>query len=95
MGETMGRKSPPSLIRSAKARPTPLRQWTVRRSDLLARLARDAADMQTIVHEQCGIGLPLFTGYNDGHVGRLKGLRPIPTGPLMGFTFAENVWLES
>lgn len=53
------------------------------------------ADMQTIVHEQCGIGLPLFTGYNDGHVGRLKGLRPIPTGPLMGFTFAENVWLES
>ena len=51
MGETMGRKSPPSLIRSAKARPTPLRQWTVRRSDLLARLARDAADMQTIVIE--------------------------------------------
>lgn len=51
MGETMGTKSPPSLIRSAKARPTPLRQWTVRRSDLLARLAREAADMQTIVIE--------------------------------------------
>ncbi len=52
------------------------------------------ADMQTIVHEQCGIGIPLFTGFNDAHVARLKGLRPIPTGALMGFTFAENVWLE-
>lgn len=52
------------------------------------------ADMQTLVHEQCGIGIPLFSNFNDAHVARLKGWRPIPTGALMGFTFAENVWLE-
>lgn len=52
------------------------------------------ADMQTLVHEQCGLGIPLFSNFNDAHVARLRGLRPIPTGALMGFTFAENVWLE-
>ncbi|PWR21041.1 hypothetical protein DKG75_13725 [Zavarzinia compransoris] len=38
-------------MRTAKARPTPLRQWTVRRDNLLARLASEAAEMQTIVIE--------------------------------------------
>ncbi|MFZ2872196.1 LuxR C-terminal-related transcriptional regulator [Zavarzinia sp.] len=47
----MGTKKPPSLVRSAKARPTPLRQWTVRRDGLLARLSAEASGMQAIVIE--------------------------------------------
>lgn len=47
----MGTKTPPSLVRTAKARPTPLQQWTVRREGLLARLSAEAADMQAIVIE--------------------------------------------
>ena len=26
---------------------------------------------------------------------KIKGLRPIPTGGLMGYDFAENVWLDA
>ncbi|RJF86424.1 hypothetical protein D3874_04780 [Oleomonas cavernae] len=47
----MGTEPPPSLIRSAKAKPTPLRQWTVRRDGLLARLSAEASDVQSIVIE--------------------------------------------
>lgn len=47
----MGTKTPPSLARSAKARPTPLRQWTVRRENLLGRLIKEASDVPTVVFE--------------------------------------------
>jgi len=53
------------------------------------------ADMQTMIHEQAGIGIPLFLASLDGHTTKLKGLSPIPLGGLMGYAFAENVWLES
>jgi peptide/nickel transport system substrate-binding protein len=52
-------------------------------------------EMQVIVHEKGGIGLPLFASYFDGHSTKLKGLTQIPTGGMMGFTFAENVWLDA
>jgi peptide/nickel transport system substrate-binding protein len=52
-------------------------------------------DMQVIVHEQAGIGIPLFISMLDAHSSRLKGLRPIPTGGMMGYNFAENVWLDA
>jgi peptide/nickel transport system substrate-binding protein len=52
-------------------------------------------EMQAIIHEQGGIGLPLFASYFDGHSTKLKGLTQIPTGGMMGFTFAENVWLDA
>ncbi|BCG05001.1 ABC transporter substrate-binding protein (plasmid) [Paraburkholderia sp. PGU19] len=52
-------------------------------------------DMQVLVHEAGGIGIPLFVSSLDGHTTRLKGLGSIPLAGLMGFTFAEHVWLES
>jgi peptide/nickel transport system substrate-binding protein len=53
------------------------------------------ADMQVMVHEEAGIGIPLFFNLLDGHSSRLKGLGAIPLGGLMGYNFAENVWLEA
>ena len=57
--------------------------------------ARMYADMQVLVHEQGGIGIPLFLASIDGHSKKLKGLAPIPVGGLMGYAFAEHVWLEA
>lgn len=53
------------------------------------------ADMQTMIHGEAGIGIPLFLASIDGHSSKLKGLAPIPLGGLMGYSFAENVWLEA
>jgi peptide/nickel transport system substrate-binding protein len=53
------------------------------------------ADMQTIVSNQGGIGIPSFISLLDGYDKRLKGLGSIPTGGMMGFSFAENVWWEA
>jgi len=53
------------------------------------------ADMQTMIHQDAGIGIPLFLSSLDGHSSKLKGLSPIPLGGLMGYNFAENVWLEA
>jgi peptide/nickel transport system substrate-binding protein len=49
-------------------------------------------DMQTLVHEQCGIGIPVFMSLIDGFNQRLGGLGSIPVGGLMGYKFAEHVW---
>ena len=53
------------------------------------------ADMQTMIHDEAGIGIPLFLASIDGHASKLKGLSPIPLGGLMGYAFAENVWLDA
>ncbi|MFQ3787823.1 ABC transporter substrate-binding protein [Halomonas sp. A29] len=53
------------------------------------------ADMQVLVHEQCGIGIPMFRSSIDGHNAKLRGLSPHPMGGLMGYMFAEHVWLEA
>ncbi|OIQ76859.1 hypothetical protein GALL_414510 [mine drainage metagenome] len=53
------------------------------------------ADMQVLVNEQGGVGIPLFLSSIDGHSKKLKGLSPIPLGGLMGYAFAEYVWLEA
>ena len=53
------------------------------------------ADMQTMIHNEAGIGIPMFLASIDGHTTKLKGLAPIPLGGLMGYSFAENVWLEA
>ena len=52
-------------------------------------------DMQVLVHENGGIGIPLFQSSLDAHTNKLKGLGSIPLAGLMGFMFAENVWLEA
>ncbi|MDE2450345.1 MAG: ABC transporter substrate-binding protein, partial [Gammaproteobacteria bacterium] len=68
---------------------------------LAARSQRDDAerrqmycDMQQLVHEQCGIGIPAFISILDAHDRRLKGYGSIPIGALMGYSFAEYVWLD-
>jgi peptide/nickel transport system substrate-binding protein len=68
---------------------------------LLARSETDEAkrrqlyaDMQTLIHDEAGVGIPLFLSSLDGHSTRLKGLTPIPLGGMMGYAFAEHVWLE-
>jgi peptide/nickel transport system substrate-binding protein len=61
----------------------------------LAKRKKMYADMQVLVHEQGGIGIPLFLANIDGHSKKLKGLSPIPLGGLMGYSFAEHVWLEA
>lgn len=61
----------------------------------LAKRKQMYADMQTMIHQESGIGIPLFLASIDGHTSKLKGLSPIPLGGLMGYNFAENVWLEA
>jgi peptide/nickel transport system substrate-binding protein len=51
-------------------------------------------EMQALIADQDSLSIPLFNSFYDSHTTRLKGLSPIPTGGMMGFGFAENVWLE-
>jgi peptide/nickel transport system substrate-binding protein len=60
-----------------------------------ARRAQMYADMQAMIHNEGGIGIPMFLSSLDGHNKKLKGLSPIPLGGLMGSSFAEHVWLEA
>lgn len=60
----------------------------------LAKRKQMYADMQTMIHQEAGIGIPLFLASIDGHSAKVKGLSPIPLGGLMGYSFAEHVWLE-
>ena len=79
--------------------------WKNERFDQLLLDARGQTDdakrketygeMQRLIHEEDGIGIPQFSSFYDAHSTRLKGLSPIPTGGMMGFGFAENVWLDA
>ena len=51
-------------------------------------------EMQVIVSNEGGIGIPSFISLLDGYDKRLKGLGSIPTGALMGFSFGEYVWWQ-
>jgi peptide/nickel transport system substrate-binding protein len=53
------------------------------------------ADMQVLVHEQGGVGIPVFISIVDAYDRRLKGYGSIPIGGLMGYSFAEHVWWET
>jgi peptide/nickel transport system substrate-binding protein len=59
-----------------------------------ARRKQMYGDMQHMISDTAGIGIPLFNSYLDGHSANLKGLEPIPVGGMMGYDFAENVWLD-
>jgi peptide/nickel transport system substrate-binding protein len=50
--------------------------------------------MQVLVHEAGGVGIPVFISNLDAFDRRLKGFGSIPVGGLMGYSFAEHVWLE-
>ncbi|MZI94964.1 ABC transporter substrate-binding protein [Vibrio sp. CAIM 722] len=53
------------------------------------------AEMQTLVHDHCGIGIPVFISNIDGVDSRLKGYGTNPLGGFMGYMFAEKVWLDA
>lgn len=53
------------------------------------------AEMQLMIHEGSGIGIPVFINGLDAHSNKLKGLRPMGTGSLMGYAFSEHVWLDA
>jgi peptide/nickel transport system substrate-binding protein len=53
------------------------------------------ADMQVLVHEQCGDGIPMFIHSLDGFTNKLKGFSSHPLAGLMGFAFSEHVWLDA
>ena len=61
----------------------------------IAKRKQMYADMQTMIHNDAGIGIPMFLASIDGHSTKLKCLSPIPIGGLMGYMFAENVWLDA
>lgn len=52
------------------------------------------SDMQQLVRDEAGTGIPVFFSNIDARATSLKGLEPIPTGNMMGYAFAENVWIE-
>jgi peptide/nickel transport system substrate-binding protein len=53
------------------------------------------SDMQLMIHESSGIGVPVFINNLDAHTTKLKGLQPRGTGGMMGYAFAEHVWLDA
>ncbi|GGZ07918.1 ABC transporter substrate-binding protein [Novosphingobium colocasiae] len=73
--------------------------WKNERFDRLLTEARGEADevrrgelygeMQRLVHDRCGIAIPVFISLCDGYDKRLKGIKPIPLGGFMGYRFAE------
>lgn len=53
------------------------------------------ADMQELVHHKCGVVIPVFISFIDAFHTDIKGFSAIPTGGLMGYTFADKVWLDA
>ena len=52
-------------------------------------------DMQELIADKCGVSIPVFMNLIDGYDKPIKGFYSIPTGGLMGYSFAENVWLDA
>lgn len=51
-------------------------------------------EMQRRVHAGSGVGIPLFLSLLDAYSPHVRGLKPMPTGGMMGFDFAAHVWLD-
>jgi peptide/nickel transport system substrate-binding protein len=60
-----------------------------------AKRKQHYCDIQVIIKDHCGIGIPVFINLLDAHSAKLKGLEPIPVGNAMGNAFAEHVWLDA
>ena len=52
-------------------------------------------EMQAMVAEEAGTIIPAYISNVDAITSRLKGLEPSPLGGMMGYAFAEHVWLEA
>ena len=51
-------------------------------------------DMQEMVSNEAGTGIPVWISNMDAHTSKLGGLKPNPLGGMMGYAFAEYVWLN-
>ena len=51
--------------------------------------------MQVMVAEEAGTAIPVYISNVDAITQKLKGLLPNPLGGMMGYAFAEYVWLEA
>ena len=60
-----------------------------------AKRKKMVGDMQVLIHEQGGVGIPAFVSSIDAYSSKLHGLGSIPIAGLMGFAFAEHVWLDN
>jgi peptide/nickel transport system substrate-binding protein len=68
---------------------------------IAARSETDAAkrkqmycEMQRLISTEAGIGIPVFISLLDAYNTKVKGWRVIPTGNLMGYNFAQYLWLD-
>ncbi|MCE7796291.1 ABC transporter substrate-binding protein [Sphingobium sufflavum] len=59
-----------------------------------ARRKQLYGEMQGLVRDRCGVGIPVFISLLDGYDRRLKGWHPVPLGGFMGYAFAEHLWWE-
>jgi peptide/nickel transport system substrate-binding protein len=51
--------------------------------------------MQVLVHEKCGVGIPVFITNLEACSSRVKGIGTHPLGSFMGYAFGEHAWLEA
>jgi len=51
-------------------------------------------DMQMMIHETSGIGIPVFINNLDAHASKVKGLKASGLGGMMGYSFGEHIWLD-
>lgn len=78
--------------------------WKNERFDQLLLEARASGDealrgelygeMQQLIHDHCGVAIPVFMSFIDGYDRRLKGLRSVPLGAFGGYRFAEYAWWD-
>ncbi|WP_287884739.1 ABC transporter substrate-binding protein [Paracoccus sp. (in: a-proteobacteria)] len=52
-------------------------------------------EMQVMVSNEAGTGIPVYISNVDAHAGKVKGLLPNPLGGQMGYAMAEYLWLEA
>ena len=60
-----------------------------------AKRAQIYNEMQAMIAEEAGTIIPAYISNVDAIAGKLKGLEPNPLGGMMGYAFAEYVWLEA
>ena len=52
-------------------------------------------NMQVMVAEEAGTIIPAYLSNVDAITAKLHGLEPNPLGGMMGYNFAEHVWLDA
>jgi peptide/nickel transport system substrate-binding protein len=86
-----GRQHPRNPLRLARCRPSRRPRGEADE----AKRKQMYGDMQVLVHANGGVGIPVFISLIDAYDKRLKGYGSIPIGGLMGYSFADNVWLDA